>query len=229
MFARQGRRLPGHSLLLLAAVIMTAWGSAAAAADSASSQGASAGSVPSGAVVYLKQTDQALDRMDRMMSEATASYTRGDCAKSAEASLQEARETGERTRTAPNRIVEAMSGPVPPARASRGACRGVSACPDYGVVAPERWATVLCGISRRRAAGFAGCRQVSTRDYSHLVGSAHCADVRAPRVAGAEAAVSCTDISARRAGGGVYGGRPPRSCCRARLDSEFTQSGLTQL
>ena len=87
MLVRQGRRLPGHGLLVLAAVLMTAWSSAAAAA---SPQGAPP--VPSGAALYLKQTDQALDRMDRMMSEATASYTRSDRAKSAEASLQEARE-----------------------------------------------------------------------------------------------------------------------------------------
>ncbi|MDO8836982.1 MAG: hypothetical protein Q7V01_15375 [Vicinamibacterales bacterium] len=86
MLARQGRRLQGHGLRVLAAMTMIAWSNAAAS----SPQGAAP--VPSGAALYLKQTDQALDRMDRMMSEATASYTRGDRAKSAEASLQEARE-----------------------------------------------------------------------------------------------------------------------------------------
>lgn len=92
MDACRGRRLPGRTLLVLAAVTVTAWGGAAAVGDAASSQGTAGGSVPSGAVVYLRQTDQALDRMDRMMSEATASYTRDDRAKSAEAALKEARE-----------------------------------------------------------------------------------------------------------------------------------------
>jgi hypothetical protein len=48
--------------------------------------------VPSGAVTYLRQVDQALDRMDRMMSEQTGTYNKADRAKSAEAALQEARE-----------------------------------------------------------------------------------------------------------------------------------------
>lgn len=50
------------------------------------------GSVPSGAVIYLRQVDQALDRMDRMMSDQTGNYNKDDRAKSAEAALREARE-----------------------------------------------------------------------------------------------------------------------------------------
>jgi hypothetical protein len=50
------------------------------------------GIVPSGAVTYLGQVDQALDRMDRMMSDTTGNFNKNDRAKSAEAALQEAKE-----------------------------------------------------------------------------------------------------------------------------------------
>ena len=58
----------------------------------AGARSVAAGIVPSGAVTYLGQVDQALDRMDRMMSDKTGNFTKADRAKSAEAALMEAKE-----------------------------------------------------------------------------------------------------------------------------------------